>query len=101
MPTTPLITAIAKWTWTPDTGSAITLNDLSAWPRYEIDWPVKGLRALPDSPDNREANTETIGEAVYDSYAGGKTITITGRTFGRTPAEGSRTDHAPPLPVGG
>src|SRR4051812_40203851 len=94
MPTTPLITAIAKWTWTPDTGSAITLNDLSAWPRYEIIWPVKGLRALPDSPDNREANTETIGETVYDSYAGGKTITISGRTFGRTLVERITADDA-------
>lgn len=94
MPTTPLITAVAHWTWAPTTGSAITLNDLSAWPRYEVDWPIRGLRALPDSPDNRAPNTEAAGEEVYDSYVSGKTITITGRCFGRSLVERIAGDDA-------
>lgn len=89
-----LITALAKWTWTPASGSPLTLNDLTAWPRYQLIWPVKGLRALPDMPDNREVNTQAIGETVYDAYAGGKTITLSGRCYGRTFAERVAGDDA-------
>lgn len=89
-----LITAVARWTWTPSSGSPITLGHPTNWPRYEIIWPVRGLRALPDSPDNREANTESIGETVYDSYVSGKTLTISGRCYGRTFIERVAGDDA-------
>jgi hypothetical protein len=73
-----------KHIWTPTGGVAVTLNDLTAWPRYRLQWPIRGLHSLPESDDNREPVTEGIGEIVYDGYARGKTVTYQGFIFGQT-----------------
>lgn len=69
----------ALHTW----NGVITLNDKSGWPRIVIK-RIRGLHDLPDSDDNREANTERIGETVYPSYARGKTITYEGEIRARS-----------------
>jgi hypothetical protein len=70
--------------WTPSGGAAITLNDLTAWPRYRLEWPIRGLWSLPEGDDNREPATESIGEVPLDSYVRGKTVTYSGFCFGQT-----------------
>lgn len=88
-----IITAVGWWTVTRWDGSAsFTMgsnpNQVDGdgdpiWPRFVNDG-VKGLRALPDQDDNREDNTERIGERPLAGYARGKTLSITGRIYGRT-----------------
>lgn len=82
--TTLVLGVAAKHVWTPTGGTAFTLNDMGAWPRYELIPPIRGLRTLPDVTDNSEANTEALGESAYLSIASGKTITYSGNVYGRT-----------------
>lgn len=59
--------------------NGITMNDLTPghWPRVFLT-SITGLRDRADSADNRELNTGRVGETVYPSLQGGKTLVYTG-----------------------
>lgn len=86
-----LITSLADHVWVSGGGTFTMraaleqLDELNnpIWPRFVIWEPVRGLRNLPDLDDNREENTEANGETPLKSYAKGKTLTYSGRIYGR------------------
>jgi hypothetical protein len=95
--------------WTPSAGSPITLNDqtdLTDFPLYVLEYPIRGLWSGPDGDDNRELTPEGIGEIPLASFARGKTITYTGFIFGETEEEmreagqALRTAFGPDLTTG-
>lgn len=92
---TPLITALAAWTFTSP-GGVVTFNERTVTDPWPTDLPedslpaflwlqtVKGLRAIPDLDDNREDNTEAPNERRFKEYGRGKTLSCTAQIFGRS-----------------
>lgn len=86
-----LITSLADHIWVADGGTftmrasleQLDIDDEPIWPRFVLFEPVRGLGSLPDMEDNREDNTESNGESPLKSYARGKTLTYSGRIYGR------------------